>query len=251
MGISVPYVPRAKKPRLHDRKQKLDLTGPTLQEPVATGSSSLPGNRASSATSTKGYSDDKRAYLPKDQSNRSASKSTNLSNESFREIVLQHHLENGPVKHSKQLKKIFEENPKEVVIGEYKPYVSNRKQSGDFSKNVSESTFKQKPVTFLQSTRPHSIGSTSCQDNGRYSSPGCPVAMGDGKKSLKHSDILSLAKNPPPPPSSEKQEESATQQQRTAVSEEKKKKAEMYLQFRGYVFIFCWLKMINRDGYFC
>ncbi|XP_033753317.1 uncharacterized protein LOC117336783 isoform X2 [Pecten maximus] len=251
LGIGAPYDPRAKKPRPHERKQKLDFTGSVSQEPASTNLSALPGNRCSLSNQQRKNSNveidpRKRAYCPKDDDYKTDKKT--LSNQSFRDLLLQQ-ADNGPVKHSKQLKRIFmqEKSTEETNIGKYQPYVSNKskRKFGNHSELSNNST----TVLPSQSTCPHenfkdskfrSDEQFSKTFNGHSEISGHPGFRGGEIKntctSLKQSEILALAGNPPPPPPSNKltsNEKQSIQPETASVSEERKRKAELYLQCRG------------------
>lgn len=239
LGIGAPYDPRAKKPWPHERKQKLDFTTSVSQEPVTTSISTLPGNRSCLSSQTKNNSKDdidpaKRAYHPKDKDYDKKS----LSNESFRELLLQQ-TEDGPVKHSKQLKKIFssEKSTREKDIEKCKPYVSNRLQSKRKFSDQSEFPYNSKPNTSSYRTfTDRKFGS-----DGQFSTINSPAAISEqsgarggnsAKTSLNQSEILALAGNPPPPPPKQQSKKQCIQPA-TSLSDERKKKAELYLQCRG------------------
>ncbi|XP_060068285.1 sodium channel modifier 1-like [Ylistrum balloti] len=249
LGIGAPYDPRAKKPRPHERKQKLDFTGSISKEPVATTFSALPGNKYSLSHHQGNNSKDeldpsKRAYNPKDDDNKTGKKS--FSNQSFRDLILQQ-TDSGPVKHSKQLKKIFmqEKSTDDGNISNCKPYVRSRTQSdrkyGD-RLAASSNAIPQLPSqnTSLQPNLPpnsfHYSKHSAAFPVGDSATCEHPAARGCNLKPLHQSEILALAGNPPPPPPHKRQtrdEKFSTQSETAAWSEERKKKAEMYLQCRG------------------
>ncbi|OWF43725.1 sodium channel modifier 1-like [Mizuhopecten yessoensis] len=247
LGLGVAYDPRAKKPRPHERKQKLDFTSSDSQETVTTNSLALPGNRSSlSYQNRNNLSNEidsrKRAYYPKDHDYKLDKKSGAMSNQSFRDLLLQQQADNGPVKHSKQLKNIFgEKSTDEKSIEEYKPYIGHRIQ-----RNLcdSELPVDSACTSALQSScsrqnfmgsRFHSNEQSSSTFDGQSAILGHTSSRGDNFSKLEHSDILSLAENPPPPPNNRKQlkKKLSCRPEASAVSDERKRKAELYLQCRG------------------